>query len=152
MDAEINLTPTASLLDIEPLAQSKGEEADHQPISARTWGLASDCTAGVLLVHGLGAHSGWFEAFGRRLKVNRFFVLAYDQLGFGKRHHEKFLSYEQWLDDLAAVFDYQRSLIGDKPLYICANSMGAAITLKAVSSQLVDPTGIALFSPALEAN
>src|ERR1700723_3361840 len=126
MDVEINLTPTASLLEIERSGDISSQPAEGAGISARSWGTASECTAGALLVHGLGAHSGWFEAFGRRLKVNSIFVLAYDQLGFGKRGNEHFHSYEQWLDDLATAYRYQKQLIGDKPVFILANSMGAA--------------------------
>ena len=148
MEAEINLTPTASLLDVKPSERSSdGQEI--APIAARSWGLASECTAGALLVHGLGGHSGWFEALGRRLKVQRMFVVAYDQLGFGKRIDEKFVSYSQWLDDLCTVYDYHKSLIGDKPLYIFANSMGAAVSLKAAAENFVQPAGMALFSPGL---
>lgn len=151
MEAEINLTPTASLLDIKPSElSSKAPEGANSVIPARSWGLASECTAGALLVHGLGGHSAWFEALGRRLKVQRMFVVAYDQVGFGKRIEEKFFSYSQWLDDLLSAYDYQKSLIGDKPLYIFANSMGAAVSLKAVAEGYVMPAGLALFSPGLE--
>jgi acylglycerol lipase len=150
MDVEINLTPTASLLEIERSGDISSEPGVRPRISARTWGTASECTAGALLVHGLGAHSGWFEAFGRRLKVNSIFVLAYDQLGFGKRGNEQFRSYEQWLDDLSTAYHYQKQLVGDKPIFIMANSMGAAVALKAVASKKVTPQGLAMFSPGIE--
>jgi alpha-beta hydrolase superfamily lysophospholipase len=153
MEAEINLTPTASLLDIKPSERngstSNGTSTD---IPARSWGLSSECTAGALLVHGLGGHSAWFEALGRRLKVQRMFVVAYDQVGFGKRIDQKFTSYSQWLDDLLSAYDYQKSLIGDKPLYIFANSMGAAVALKAAAEGYVLPAGMAIFSPGIEGN
>jgi alpha-beta hydrolase superfamily lysophospholipase len=155
MEAEINLTPTASLLDVKSSERREngGNSDSSHLIPARSWGLASECTAGALLVHGLGGHSAWFEALGRRLKVQRMFVIAYDQLGFGKRSSdEKFVSYSQWLDDLCTVFDYHKSLIGDKPLYIFANSMGAAVSLKACAEGFVQPAGLALFSPGLGAH
>ncbi|HEY9681971.1 MAG TPA: alpha/beta fold hydrolase [Oculatellaceae cyanobacterium] len=157
MEAEINLTPTASLLDVKSSDRREngdngGNSDSNHLIPARSWGLASECTAGALLVHGLGGHSAWFEALGRRLKVQRMFVVAYDQLGFGKRNEEKFASYSQWLDDLCTVFDYHKSLIGDKPLFIFANSMGAAVSLKACAEGFVQPAGLALFSPGLGAH
>ncbi len=153
MEAEINLTPTASLLDIKPSERNEStQNGISTVIPARSWGLSSECTAGALLVHGLGGHSAWFEALGRRLKVQRMFVVAYDQVGFGKRIDEKFTSYSQWLDDLLSAYDYQKSLIGDKPLYIFANSMGAAVALKAAAEGYVLPAGMALFSPGIEGN
>ncbi len=150
MDVEINLTPTASLLEIERHGDNSSSPSARTAITARSWGIASECSAGALLVHGLGAHSGWFEAFGRRLKVNSLFVLAYDQLGFGKRSAEQFISYEQWLDDLSTAYQYQKEMIGDKPVFILANSMGAAVALRAVASKKVTPAGLAMFSPGFE--
>jgi alpha-beta hydrolase superfamily lysophospholipase len=151
MDAEINLTPTAKLFDIQP-SEKRSYQGTKSSIPARSWGPASECFAGALLVHGMGGHSAWFEAFGRRLKVQRMFVMAYDQVGFGQRINEKFTSYSQWLDDLVVAYDYQKSLIGARPLYIMGNSMGAAVALKAVAEGYVDPKGLALFSPGLEGN
>src|SRR3990167_7701064 len=85
MSSEINLTPTGTLFEIGPA---------NEPITGRTWGTCSECRALGLLVHGLGAHSGWFEAMGRRLKVRRIYAMAYDQIGFGKRQDQPFFSYQ----------------------------------------------------------
>lgn len=151
MVVDINLTPTAShiLIDRAEHARSgSGELA--RPLPARTWGTASECVAGAILVHGLGAHSGWFEALGRRLRIRRIYSIAYDQVGFGKRRDEEFYSYNQWLTDLQTAFSYARSTIGDKPLYIMGNSMGAVVSLRAVGDRLVDPTGLVMFSPGFD--
>lgn len=147
MNAEINLAPTASLLAIEGHRREAGKSFE---IAARTWGTAAESSAGALLLHGLGGHSAWFEAFASRLKAQGIFALAYDQLGFGKRRQEKFLSYEQWLDDLQIAYEYQKKLLPDKPLFILANSMGAAVALKAVASARIHPAGLAMFSPGMD--
>ena len=63
MTTDINLTPTASLIQIA----KSDESGSCPPITGRTWGTASECRAAALLIHGLGAHSAWFEALGRRL-------------------------------------------------------------------------------------
>jgi len=70
--------------------------------------------AGALLVHGLGAHSGWFEALDGALKVRRIYTVAYDQVGFGRRRQQVFTSYNQWLDDINTAFDFVRATIGEK--------------------------------------
>jgi len=154
MVVDINLTPTASHVDIVRTweAADTGAEELNRSLPARTWGTASECMAGALLVHGLGAHSGWFEGFGRRLKVRRIYTVAYDQVGFGRRRQQVFTSYNQWLDDINTAFDFVRATIGEKPLYIMGNSMGAAVALRAVSNGDISPKGIVLMSPGFDGN
>jgi alpha-beta hydrolase superfamily lysophospholipase len=152
MVVDINLTPTASLVDIvrtwKAADSGAGELARSLP--GRTWGTSSECVAGALLVHGLGAHSGWFEGFGRRLKIRRIYTVAYDQVGFGRRRQQVFTSYDQWLDDINTAFDFVRATIGEKPLYVMGNSMGAAVALRAVSNGDISPKGLVLMSPGLD--
>ena len=147
---DINLTPTASYIDIG-YGNGSGGAAATGSLPARTWGTPAECVAATVLVHGLGAHSGWFEALGRRLKVRRIFTLAYDQVGFGKRRSEQFISREQWFDDLATAFNYLTK-ITDKPIFIMGNSMGAAVAMKAVAERKVAPSGLVMFSPGFDGN
>ncbi len=139
MHSEINLTPTASFFEIGP--------ADRR-ITGRTWGTAPECRAAALLVHGLGAHSGWFEALGRRLKVKRIYSAAPELLAFGKRKDRRFLTYDQWLDELIEVANFVRSVVVDKPLFVMGNSLGAVLALAA--AEAVAPDGLVLFSPGLD--
>lgn len=141
MPTEINLTPTGAQFEIP----SKGAT-----IAAKSWGTASACRAAALLVHGIGAHSGWFEALARRLKVKQIYAVAYDQVGFGKRCAEELYSYQQWLDDVATVYQDLREQVGDKPIFIMGNSMGGVVSLCATPT--VDPAGLVLFSPGFEGN
>lgn len=136
MPTEINLTPTASPFEIATGAKT---------ITGRTWGTPSGSRAAALLVHGIGAHSGWFEALARRLKVKHIYALAYDQIGFGKRRDQKFTSCEQWLDDVATVYAYLKEQVGDKPIYLMGNSMGGVVAHCA--APVIEPTGLVLFSP-----
>jgi len=139
MPTEINLTPTASFFEIGP--------ADRR-ITGRTWGTAPDCRAAALLVHGLGAHSGWFEAFGRRLKVRGIYAAAPDLIAFGKRKDRKFLTYDQWVQELIEVASFLRSLVVEKPLFLMGNSLGAVLALAAAKA--INPDGLVLFSPGID--
>lgn len=152
VNADINLTPTATLFEVESgiSASRNGAGGSFGKITGRTWGSASECQAAVLMVHGLGAHSGWFEALARRLKVRKLFVLAYDLVGFGKRIKQHYFSTEQWLTDLNATHAYLRQLVGDKPIYLLGNSMGSIVALKPCPS--LKPAGLALLSPGFEGN
>lgn len=150
MVVDINLTPTASQFELPTQLVTPDGTTLEQIISGRTWGTASECKAAALLIHGLGAHSGWFEALGRRLKVRRVYALAYDHVGFGKRRGQTFLSRKQWVDDLVTMFSYLRQTIGDKPIYVMGNSMGAVLALKAAA--IVKCQGLVMFSPGFGGN
>ena len=139
MISEINLTPTSLLSELN---------LGGEPIPLRSWGNAKDCKAVAILVHGLGAHSGWFEALGRQLKIRHYYAVSYDLLGFGKRRQETFFSYTQWLDDLVRVFDYVKNAHPNKPVYLMGNSMGGLLSL--ASTEFIQPDGLVLFSPGFE--
>ncbi len=144
MSAEINLTSTATKLSY----------VGHSPtgsswtITARSWGQLEQAKGACLLVHGLGAHSGWFEAFAQRMIPHDYFLLSYDQVGFGERRGEKFASKQQWLDDLVTSFKYLKQQAGQKPVYLIGNSMGAVVALCSVNQ--VNPDALVLFSPGFD--
>lgn len=137
---EINLTPTSTNFEIP--------RKNGSVIPARSWGSPGDCKAVALLVHGLGAHSGWFEAFGRQLKVRRVYAVSFDHIGFGRQRGASFSGYTDWLDDLVCVFDYLRANHPDKPIYLMGNSMGALLSL--VSTEHIEPDGLVLLSPGFD--
>lgn len=147
---EIDLSPTSSF---SPLQTSHGD------VELRKWLPATEHSACALLVHGLGAHSGWFEAIGRRLSRNRLLAVSYDHVGFGTRRKTRLTSYTQWVDDLCAVYEHLlRSQ--SKPVFMMANSMGALLAIAALSEnpelfygkrggESTLP-GLALFSPGFD--
>lgn len=139
----INLTPTSAPLDIPC--------PNGQVIQARAWGELGDCNAVALLIHGLGAHGGWFEAFANELVSRRIYAVSYDHIGFGNQRNVKFRSYKQWLDDLVKVFEGVKTLAaanGGKPIYLVGNSMGGLLSL--VSVEFIQPTGLVLLSPGFD--
>ena len=144
MNDEINLTSTATKLSFN------AENGKRKwTVKARSWGAPGEAQAYALLVHGLGAHSGWFEAFAHRLSAKNIFALSYDQIGFGLRRGEQFHSKEEWLEDLVASWDYLKTLAGsNKPLYLIGNSMGAVVAYSCVEQ--VKPDAMVLFSPGFD--
>jgi alpha-beta hydrolase superfamily lysophospholipase len=141
MPTDINLESTSTPVSYDGVGASAR-------ITARTWGSPNGARAAVLLVHGLGAHSGWFEAFASRLAQHKIFVLSYDQVGFGKRRSEEFTSRQQWLDDVKVSFEYLQNCVGNIPIYVMGNSMGAVVALRAAPQ--LEPAGIAMFSPGFD--
>ena len=118
-------------------------------LTARTWGASSGCLAGALLVHGLGAHSGWFEALGRRLKVRQIYCIAYDQVGFGQRSSQTFTSYQQWLEDFETAYNHTRARIG-KSHYSCWRIVWELPWPCERSALDISATGLAMFSPGFD--
>jgi alpha-beta hydrolase superfamily lysophospholipase len=91
-------------------------------------------TAGLILVHGLQSHAGWFEASGtaRDLANAGITCLAYDRRGSGRsggaRGHAE--SPEDFLLDLdAAVVALRRELAAALPVHALANCFGTRALL-----------------------
>jgi alpha-beta hydrolase superfamily lysophospholipase len=139
--SQINLEPTSTEFQMQCLT--------GPALPARSWGNATNASAVALLVHGLGAHSGWFEAFAHELEIRGICSVSYDHAGFGKQKDVPFISYKQWLDDLVRVFDYLRASIpAGKPIFLVGNSMGGLLSL--VAAEFIEPDGLVLLSPGFD--
>jgi len=148
MPVEINLTPTCSFEQIGTAAN---------PIEARLWlPQKQEAKYGAILMHGLGAHSGWFEPFAARLAAQGVDALSFDQAGFGnrKRQSPKGLS-QAWNCDLDYVIGRFQAKMGYKPFFLMGNSMGAMVALRwlcTTSSLAKNLAGLVLFSPGFSGN
>ncbi|MBX9695272.1 MAG: lysophospholipase [Cyanobacteria bacterium] len=127
-----------------------GTHGETVDITAREWGSRKDATAGILLVHGLGAHSGWFEPLGSRLAKLGYYALSHDLAGFGRRRDQGFRSRAQWIDDLTTAYCYLRQVITPRPMFVIGNSMGSVVAIRAANR--LWPQGIGIFSPGLAGN
>lgn len=97
----------------------------------RYW-RASDPTAPVLvLLHGLGAHSGWFIDMGNELAVRGMTVYMPDHRGFGRsdgaRGHVR--DWRIYPKDTDAFLAEVRRLAPDAPLFVLGHSMGGRFAL-----------------------
>ncbi|HEU5381124.1 MAG TPA: alpha/beta hydrolase [Ktedonobacteraceae bacterium] len=102
--------------------------ADGCTLFLRSWRTESQDV--LLLMHGLGAHSGWFIDMGNELAARGLSVYAVDHRGFGRSggvpgHVERFDTY---VADLAAVLKELRerhTVNGQRGrLYVLGHSMG----------------------------
>lgn len=80
----------------------------------------------LLLIHGLGAHSGWFIDMGNHLAASGLSVYAVDHRGFGRSeglpgHVERGASY---LADLVVILNEIRRRHASERLFILGHSMG----------------------------
>ncbi len=123
--------------------------ADGLTLLTRAW----ECTnpkAHVLIIHGLGEHSGRWENVGSFLADRGYATHSFDLRGHGasggRRVHIE--SYDDFLDDVAVVF---AELPEDTPRVIYAHSMGGLIATGYAVSDRPQPDLYVLSAPALEA-
>lgn len=126
--------------------------ADGFRLFEQAWLPDGDARAVVLIVHGLGEHSGRHAATATLLRARGYAVYAYDHQGHGQSQGvapiliERFDSYA---DDLAQMVRRVRLRAGDRPTFLLGQSMGGAIIAYAIVKGLIKPDGIILTSPAL---
>ncbi|MDX2466008.1 MAG: alpha/beta hydrolase, partial [Acidimicrobiia bacterium] len=107
--------------------------------------------ARVLIVHGLGEHSGRYEHVGEYLVARGFEVAAYDHRGHGASGGMRvdLESFSEYLDDLASVVT---SIATDVPLIIYGHSMGGLVAAAYAASSRPQPAMYVLSAPALSAD
>ena len=123
--------------------------SDGQVLHVRDWPLAN-ARRSIVLVHGLGEHSGRYQALAGWLRQRGFAVRAYDQRGHGQstgqrgavRHRDDLLS------DLAAIYTDYADRTGSHPLLL-GHSMGGLVAARTVLDHRIQPPALILSSPAL---
>lgn len=127
--------------------------ADGIELSTRFWPAATqaaDPWATVLLVHGLGEHSGRYEHVGERMAAAGIEVHAYDHRGNGgsggRRGHVE--RWSQFHDDLEAQVVAVRT--PGRPLVLYGHSMGGLIVAGYCLTDRARPDLVVLSSPGLD--
>ena len=126
--------------------------ADGQRLYVRDW-PCRDARHAVLLVHGLGEHSGRYEALARWFNARGWAVRGYDQRGHGRTPGRRgaLRRAGDLPDDLAAVYRDYAATLPRAPLLL-GHSMGGLVALRAVLDGGVAPPALVLSSPALRAH
>ena len=115
----------------------------------RRWEPSGAPRAAILLVHGIGEHSGRYEHVGSALAGAGFDVLAHDQRGFGRSggdrgHVERF---GDLLDDVDALLDERRDL--GVPVVLLGHSLGGLVVAAHLTSDRPQADLAVLSAPAL---
>lgn len=136
--------------------------SDGTDLLTRHWPAADEACAGgawagapwayVLLVHGLGEHSGRYEHVGDQLAAAGIDVSAYDHRGTGgsggRRGHVD--RWSQLHDDLGGRLAEVRTSAGDRPVVLYGHSMGGLVVAGYCMSDRPRPDLVVLSSPALD--
>jgi acylglycerol lipase len=136
-----------------PSTTSTVAAPDGTTILTRRWQApAGGPWAHVLLVHGLGEHSGRYEQVGERLANAGLAVHAYDHRGYGgsggRRGHV-----DRWVElhhDLAAQQAAVRAESGGRPVVVYGHSMGGLIVAGYCLSGYAPADLLVLSAPGLD--
>lgn len=124
--------------------------SDGITLARRTW-RPDNAWATVVLVHGLGEHSGRYEHVGDRFARDGLAVIAPDQRGFGRSGGPRAWvdRWEQLYDDLELHVRDARSAAPERPLVLYGHSLGGLIALGYVLDGRMTPDALVLSAPAL---
>jgi len=116
----------------------------------RRWDCAEP-RAHILIVHGVGEHSGRWEHVGAFFAERGFDVTSFDLRGHGHSGGDRvhLESFDEFLDDLGTVFD---RIPGDLQRIIYGHSMGGLIAAAYGMSDREQPDLYVLSAPALTAD
>ncbi|MEQ8674969.1 MAG: alpha/beta hydrolase [Aggregatilineales bacterium] len=105
---------------------------DNQTLHTITWKPDVNAPrAVVMLVHGIGEHSGRYVHVAKHLTDHRFAVYSHDHRGHGRSTGERayFDSFDAPVNDLKLYFDRVQAEVGDLPIFMYGHSMGSLISL-----------------------
>lgn len=130
---------------------------DGLDLAGRVWHPDFGARGAVLVVHGLGEHSGRYAAFASRLLAAGYAVYAYDHRGHGQSEGERGMvgQFDDYIGDLYAVLhsirlDAGQRLGAGRPLFLFGQSMGGLIAATYVDRHGPDGfAGLILSAPAL---
>ena len=108
--------------------------------------------AGILIVHGLGEHSGRYARLTEHLASAGFSVFSYDHRGHGqsqgKRGH--IANFQEYTDDLEMMLEMFRKTLSSKaPFFLLGHSMGGLIALNFALHNNEKMDGLIISSPGL---
>jgi alpha-beta hydrolase superfamily lysophospholipase len=123
---------------------------DGVPLLIRRWPAVGEARAGVLIVHGLGEHSGRYEHVGDHLAVRGLEVRAFDLRGHGRSGGRR--AFVDRFEDL--VEDARRQLAhltaAGRPTVVLGHSLGGVVALR-LSQAGLGPDLLVLSAPSIEA-
>ena len=130
--------------------------SDGDNLALRDWPLvpARLLRGVVVLVHGLGEHTGRYHEIARHLNGWGFAVRGYDQYGHGESGGVRgaLPSTTRLVDDLADVIDSTRKRMPQgQPLIVLGHSLGGLVAASALSEGAIAIDGLVLSSPLLAA-
>ena len=128
--------------------------ADRLALRTQTWprDAAVSPRGHVLIVHGIGEHSGRYSHVAAQLNRWGFDVTGFDHFGHGDSPGKRgtLTMPTRLLDDVATMVDLTRvSMLKKQPLILLGHSMGGVLAARFVAEQMRPVDGLVLSSPAI---
>ena len=118
----------------------------------RGWEPNKRVKAVVILVHGLGDHTGRYAQVGKAFAAAGYALVGFDLRGHGRsggpRGHTP--SYERLLDDLSDFVAQMKARYAKKPMFIYGHSMGGNLVLNFILRRKPKLQGAIVTAPWLE--
>ena len=126
--------------------------ADGTGIFRQSWLPDADPTGVVMLIHGLGEHSGRYGHVAEALVAAGHAVHALDHRGHGKSDGKRAYvkSYDEFMTDLEQFRAIIESEHPGRPLIVLGHSMGGNLAVGHVLDHLAGVAGLALSGAALK--
>lgn len=146
---QLALSPQARV-DTATVSERMQDMPDGSSLLVRDWRPAQATGRGVYLLHGLGEHSGRYDALARRLCARGWQVRAHDHVGHGRssgargviQRQEQLAEHAtQLVDAFAAELDHAPVLLG--------HSMGGTLAADVALHRGAKISALVLSSPAL---
>ena len=113
---------------------------------------AENTKAVVVLVHGMGEHSGRYNHVAEKLTENNFSVVAFDHFGHGKtegkRGHNP--NFEAVLESVTRTIDKAKEEFPNKPIFLYGHSMGGNVVINYTLRNQHHLKGVIATSPFLK--
>jgi alpha-beta hydrolase superfamily lysophospholipase len=124
---------------------------DGTELRTRHW-PATDPWTSLLLVHGLGEHSGRYEHVGERFSAAAIDTHAFDLRGQGASGGRRgdIDHWGRYHDDVAERLDALRADSGDRPVVLYGHSMGGLIVAGYLLSDRPKPDLVVMTAPGLD--
>ena len=122
---------------------------DGTPLLTRAWPTSGEPWGTILVVHGLGEHSGRHDATGGRFAAAGLAAASYDHRGFGASGGRRAfaVSWDDLLDDVEDRLDAGR--VDGLPAAIYGHSLGGLVVADYLLSDRPRPDVAVLSAPAL---
>ncbi len=126
---------------------------DGLAIYHQSWLPDGEPRAAVMLVHGLGEHSGRYGHVADRLTRSGYAVYALDHRGHGRSEGKRVYvkSYDEFMADLIQFRGLVEGQHSGLPLFVLGHSMGGNLVMGHVLDHQEGLAGMVLSGPALKA-
>lgn len=136
-----------------PHLETFHETSDGKKLYLQAWEPETERKAAVLVVHGLGEHSGRYAHLAAYLNQQGFAVYTFDGRGHGKSSLPKPTAYfervEHYLKDVDDLYHKMKNYAEGVPCFIFGHSMGGGIATQYALTYKPEVKGILLSGPSL---